>query len=278
MSFICYICKTGFSKKTSLDRHFSDFRCKSEYLNDLSKLNTICKRLLDFESNIINEDKTYTINKSIKVIEKNEITEKVIEKIENIEKVEKIEQFNIKQVGNNNQFINIKIEINPVTKLQINHLNTEKLKNMIYKYDDMTENTPEKLNLILSEYIKDVICDKNHPENHSVKYTRIRPPTYNCKVEDVDGNTISVIKNLKDACELLTDPILSSLKQKMKEFLKKYQKDDMDDFDYGLYDTAILQLKKEMNNKNVKKALNSVLQNDILNDIEMKFKVSVKNK
>lgn len=83
----------------------------------------------------------------------------------------------IVNVGNNNNNtinnINMKIEIqiNPVTKLQIGHIETDKMKHMIEKYDDDKEMVGykekfnnDKVNLLLSGYIKDIICDSSHPE------------------------------------------------------------------------------------------------------------------
>ena len=152
---------------------------------------------------------------------------------------------------------------------------------MIEKYDDdkaivgyKEKFNNDKVNLLLSDYIKDIICDSSHPENHAIKYIKKKPPTYNALVEDSDGNTVSVIKGLKDTCELLTDPILDQLKIKLKEFIIKYKKDTQPDFDYFLYENAIRELKKELNKSNVKKALSSVLKNDILNNIEMKLNVT----
>ena len=152
------------------------------------------------------------------------------------------------------------------------------MKNLIETYDDDKSKNPEKLNLLLTDYIKDVICDNEHPENHAVKYIKKKPPTYNCFVEDTEGNTVTVIKGLKDTCELLSDPMLNTLKVKLKEFLQKYKEDDSN-FDYSLYEDAIKQLRKELNKGTVKKALSSVLQNDILNNIQMKLNISAnKNK
>lgn len=285
MIFTCYICKTGFDKKYNLERHLQKFRCKADCLLDLNKLNDMCKELLYLKNtNNIQKSNLETLeNIDISEIEKSKKDTKDIKDIKDIKDTKDTKD--IKVIGNNNKIINeqnnitnnvtnniiIKIEINPINKLNTKYLDSEKLKQMIYKYDDMTPKTPEKINLILSDYIKNVICNDAHPENHAIKYTRIRPPTYKCLIEDTDGNSISIARNLKDTCELLTDPILSSLKKKIRQFLLKYQKDDKEDFDYGLYDTAIDQLKKEMNNVTVKKALSSVLQNDILSN--MKFKV-----
>ena len=173
--------------------------------------------------------------------------------------------------GNNNQMMNIKIEINvnPVTNLQIDYIEPEIMKEFVENLDCNSS----KLNLLMSDYIKEIVCNKEHPENHSVKYVKKKPPIFNTIIKK-DGETISVFKDLNDTCELLTDPILSKLKVKLREFLKKYKKDQ--DYDYSFYEDTIDQLKNELNKATVKKALNSVLQNDILNTIEMKLKL-IKN-
>jgi len=241
----CYFCNNTFVQKFNLQRHIADKRCKGTIISDLNLINDLLE-----------------------------------EKQKEIEKLK--QQINVTGdnniVGNNNINMKIEININPITKLDISHIEHDKLKNIIEKYDDDKEisNGKEKfnnnkVNMLLSGYIKDMICDTEHPENHAVKYVRKYPPTYNTHVEDAEGNTVSVIKGLKDTCELLTDPILDKLKVKLKEFIKKYKGDTEPEFDFVLYENAIKELKKELNKKNVKKALNSVLKNDILNNIEMKL-------
>lgn len=168
--------------------------------------------------------------------------------------------------SHNNNTININVNINPITKLEIGHLDIDKIQNYIENY----KKNDDKLNLFLKDYIKDIICHEEHPENHAVKYIKKTPPTYNTLIEK-DGETIGVINGLKDTCELLSLPVLDTLKIKLKEFLKKIKKDE--EFDYSLYDDTIEQLKYELNKTNVKKALNSVLQHDILYTIKMKFGV-----
>jgi len=252
-------------------KHLSDKRCKSELVTDYIKLNEYIKD----QNKIIEEKDKISENKDKIIQEKN----KLIEELQNNTTITSNKDCNI-GIGINT-FINVKIEINPITKLQISHIETDKIKNMIEKIDDNKELVGakdkfnnDKMNLLLSDYIKDMICDTEHPENHAVKYIKKKPPTYNAIIEDSEGNTVSVIKGLKDTCELLTDPILDQLKIKLKEFIKKYRKDTEPDFDYMLYENAIRELKKELNKQNVKKALSSVLKNDILNNIEMKLSVN----
>ena len=161
-------------------------------------------------------------------------------------------------------YINNK-RINPITKLDISYIDSEKMMVLIDRYDTNSD----KLNLILSEYIKNILYDKEHPENHAVKYIKKKPPTYNCIIEESDGNIINISKGLKDTCELLSEHILKLIRTKLREFIKKYKKEV--DFDYSLYEDSIENLKKiDLNKKNVKKALSSLLQNVILHDNIMK--------
>ena len=236
----------NFTLKHHAQRHLADNRCKSIVVKDINKINDLLE-------------------------EKQKEIEKLKKQLVNV-------TGDNNTVNSNNINMKIEININPITKLDISHIEHDKLKEIIERYDDNKEisNGVEKfnnnkVNLLISGYIKNMICDTEHPENHAVKYIKKYPPTYNTHVEDSEGNTVSVIKGLKDTCELLTDPILDQLKIKLKEFIKKYKSDSEPNFDYILYENAIHELKKELNKKNVKKALNSVLKNDILNNIEMKL-------
>jgi hypothetical protein len=233
MSFKCYLCSYEFAQKKNLIQHLTGKKCKSSLTNDWIELNNLLKEL-DSLKNGHN-----IINSPI-------------------------------TIGNNNHNnIKIEININPITKLDISHIPPSDMRTIIEKYDENNQ----KLNLLLGDYIKNMLCDTQHPENQAVKYITKKPPTYNSIIEDSDGKTVNVIKGLKDTCELLTDPILDQLKLKLKECLKSY-KNDSSEFDYSLYEDAFKELKKELNKSNVKKALSSVLKNDILQNIEMKFKLN----
>ena len=238
MSLMCNLCNASFNEKYNLNKHINK--------------KSLC----------IDKQSLYKL-----IEEKNKLIESL--------RVSNNEVVNMLNIGDHNMNINVKIEINPITKLQIGYMSTDQMKELIEKYDDPAiPKNPEKLNLLLSHYIKNVMCDNEHPENQAVKYVRKKPPTYNTIIEDADGNIVNVIKGLKDTCELLSDPILDKLKMKLIEFVKKYKADTEPDFDYSLYEDAIKQLKKEFNKKTVKKALSSVLQNDILNNIQMKFDIT----
>jgi hypothetical protein len=195
-------------------------------------------------------------------------------------KIEELKQgLNIN--GNNNHHIsvnsnnitnniNFNIQIQPITRLSLEHISPDRMKQVIESYD--TDKT--KLNYLLTEYLNGVLCDQEHPENHAVKYTKKYPPTFNSITEDSDGNTISVIKGLKDTCELLSDPVLDVLKTKLAECIKKYKKEDDTKYDYSLYEDAIKELRKELKKDNIKKVLSNFLKNDLINNIEMKLSMS----
>lgn len=175
-------------------------------------------------------------------------------------------------VGNNNTInnnvwnINIAINIQPISKLSLDHITEDKMKKII----DVFDHTPEKLNYLLTNYLNIVLCDKDHPENHSVKYVKKYPPVFNSVVEDKDGNVITVIKSLNDTCELLTDPILDILKMKLKECTKRCKQQDLCDDEF---DDVIKELRKELKKDNIKKVLNNFLKNDLINNIEMKLSI-----
>ena len=229
MKYTCYFCNSFFQKKYNLNRHLKEDKCESFKSLTAFDIHEIIIMQSGKESNKQRLSNKYNINT------------------------------NIENVGN--LTINIeRIEImNPINKLDTCYIELDKMKQLIEEY-----NYP-KLNLLLGNYIKDIICNKEQPQNHSVKYVKKKPPTYNSIIQDSDGNLINVVKNLKDSCELLTEPILETLKLKLKQYIKYYK--NRDDYDID----TVNDICKELNKDAVRRALSSVLQNDILNDIQMKF-------
>jgi hypothetical protein len=232
---ICLICNTEFTSKSNLNKHLNNNKCK---INSYKILHEQLEKLEKLEQT--NGNNVNVVNNSGEVI--NNINNNV-----------------------NNVTIKIEFNINPANKLDTSHITPEYMKALIEEYDIK----PEKVNLLLGGYVKDIICDPKHPENHVTKYLKKHPATFSSVIEDRNGNKINVIKGLKDTCELLSDPILNTLKVKLREFLKKYRKNE--EFNYLIYEETISELRNELNKANVKKALSTVLQNDILNNIEMKL-------
>ncbi len=233
---MCNFCTMSFTRKDSLIKHLRENRC------EVGKNMT----LLDYHYKIEELKKGLFINGNnnhhIAVNSNNNIT--------------------------NN--INFNIQIQPITKLSLEHISPDKMKQVIETYD--TDKT--KLNYLLTEYLNGVLCDQEHPENHAVKYTKKYPPTFNSITEDSDGNIITTIKGLKDTCELLSDPVLDVLKTKLAECIKKYKREDDTSYDYSLYEDAIKELRKELKKDNIKKVLSNFLKNDLINNIEMKLSMS----
>ena len=232
----CKFCNVSFTRKDSLIKHLKDNRCEvAKTMTPLDYHNKFEELLSKL---VINGNN----NHHIALNSNNSIT--------------------------NN--INFNIQIQPITKLSLEHISPDKIKQVIETYD--TDKT--KLNFLLTEYLNGVLCDQEHPENHAVKYTRKYPPTFNSITEDSEGNIITTIKGLKDTCELLSDPVLDVLKVKLTECIKKYKKDDDINYDYSLYEDAIKELRKELKKDNIKKVLSNFLKNDLINNIEMKLSVS----
>jgi hypothetical protein len=240
---LCYFCNKTFTRKDNFTRHLKEARCE-----EASKM-TPYDFYLKIEEEVQKAQKSTTItgNNNISVSPGGKCT-----------------------VTN----INVQIQIQPVTKLALEHITPEKMKEVIEQYDS----DKSKLNYLLSEYLNNLFCDTQHPENHSVKYIKRYPPLFNSITEDADGKTITVIRGLKDTCELLTDPVLDVLKVKLNECIRKYkrEKEDPDsDYDYSLYENAIRELQKELRKDKIKQVLANFLKNDLINNIQMKFKIDV---
>jgi hypothetical protein len=232
----CNFCNISFTRKDNLIKHLRNNKC------EVAKIMTV----LDYHNKIEELKQGLRINGN----NNHHIS------------------LNSNNITNN---INFNIQIQPITKLSLEHISPDRMKEVIETYD--TDKT--KLNFLLTEYINGVLCDKEHPENHAVKYTKRYPPTFNSITEDSDGNIITTIKGLKDTCELLSDPVLDVLKNKLTECIKKYKKDDDSNYDYSLYEDAIKELRKELKKNNIKKVLSNFLKNDLINNIEMKLSMKI---
>jgi hypothetical protein len=168
-------------------------------------------------------------------------------------------------VHSNNVNININITVNPINKLDVSHISPDVMRKLVEEYDK----DASKLNNLLGEYLKNILCDHTRPENQPVKFIKTRPPTYRSTIQDDDGKIHDVIRGLKDTCVLLSDPVLETLKQKLKECLRHAKRDQ--DYDYDLYEDTFKAIRDELNKENVRKALKTVLQNDVIHDLQMKF-------
>lgn len=162
------------------------------------------------------------------------------------------------------------IKVNPITKLN--------LKNNMYNNNFILDNFDNRkckensLKELLTEYIKNIICNKDIPENMCITYIKRRPPTFNV----VDKDTIYNIKSTKEICELYTDLFLKMIKKQMKKF-KEYFNNRTDENDDILYDIYVIDRFKDLLKKDnityiISYALKNVLNNYILYDKNMKYK------
>jgi len=156
---------------------------------------------------------------------------------------------------------------NPISQASATHISVERMRNLIEKYD--TPDGKSKLGLLLSDYIRDILCNKDHPENHVVKYVRLKPPTFHVVSLGENGDTLTSIKGIKDTCDVLTTPLFQLLKAKLKECLRCIKHDPT--FDFDIYEEGIKNLKSDLNEGIVKKVIGNILRYDIVNDHYMKF-------
>jgi hypothetical protein len=228
MSCVCNFCNKSFTRKDSLNKHLKENRC--EIFPVLSQ---------------------YDIHEKIVLLQK-QISKLTINGDHN------------NYQSNNTNNINVVININPITELNMKYIEPEEMKNLLETYHKGLR-TPEHLNLLISDYLQKMLCNKEHPENHAIKYVKKYPPTF-----ELQKDAVTVVKNLKDTCELLSDPMITVLKKKLKECVKKYEElVDIDDFD-----ETLKIIRRELAKPNIKKYLSSFLQNDILNNIEMKLDIT----
>ncbi len=158
----------------------------------------------------------------------------------------------------------INIHITPINEIKIDYINESKMKDLIIKYNETN------LRTLISEYIRLIICDKNHPENHCIRYLQKRPILYVFTM-NVDGSLQTFRRTVKETCELIADTILILIKTKLRECVKHYKKLNDDIID--MHSDKITDIKKTLNSDVVKKALKTVLNNDIINNIEMRTKL-----
>lgn len=242
MTHICIFCNKTYNNKFTLERHLSTSACKP----------------IEFKNNL----ELYNfINKQA-----------ALQKINN----------NYKDCIINNNNINIKIEIQPISELSLK--NEDDLYNMIEKYFDIQEikndisyKNVKDVKFLLSDYLKSQLCNTNNPEKQSIKYVKKYPPTYHISEKRIEGEIVTSIRGFKDSVDLLSDPVLSALKKALFSFEKTLQKNQNDEnykYDYSLYDITIKALKNELNKRNVQSALKQLLKHDILNDINMKMTIN----
>lgn len=169
-----------------------------------------------------------------------------------------------------NNFLNVLKHDNRVINknvLSINDLNTEyieesKMKSFIEIYDK----DADKLVELLCLYIREIIHNKDHVENHCIKYINKRSMIFSILIQKDDKNE-NVIGFYKEICNIASDYILNYVLKNLKKCVHYYKNDVIFQ---DLYEDTIIKLKGDIK-KNILKSLNLCLKRYILNDIDMKF-------
>lgn len=168
------------------------------------------------------------------------------------------------------------IKVNPISQLDLtNNMNNNKL--ILDKFDDNKCNE-NSLIVLLTEYIKNIIYNKNIPENMCITYIRRRQPMFNIVINN-DKTITNDIKSAKDICDLYSEMFLKIIKKEMKNFtkyIKNIKKDNNNIDDDLLYDMNVIDTFKDLLRKEniiniISHSLKNVLNNYILYDKNMKY-------
>lgn len=159
--------------------------------------------------------------------------------------------------------INTKKTLNAIDELDTSYIKINKMREMINIYDT----NKDKLNNLLSEYIKNIICNENYPENHCIKFVDKKMKIFSLYIIE-DGVKKHIRDNYKQLCHIASEYFYKIIKKQLSKCLKFYK----DDSDFqNLYEDTIIEFEKDLNIDNVNKALKICLHAYILNDKNMKI-------
>jgi hypothetical protein len=159
--------------------------------------------------------------------------------------------------------INTNIEINTINELKTCYIKIDEMREIFDIYD-MNRNM---LNSLLSEYIKNIICNEKYPENHCIKYVDKKMKIFSLYITE-NGIKKHIRDNSKQVCHIASEYFYKIIKKQKCKFLEFYKHDD--DF-YHLYKDTIILFDKNLTKDNVNKALKTCLHAYILNDKNMKL-------
>ena len=182
---VCLLCKEEFSKTNNLNRHLSLNRCKANMLEIHEKIKNLSQTV-----KTLNE-KCTSLTLDIKG--------------------------NHNTVKDSNNIININININDINSLDTSYIGSERMEKIVNTFDE------SNIKLLVGDFIRDILANKNHPENHVVKYIRKKPATFSTLTKDKDGNLINIVKDLGDTLLIIKDPVLEVLRSKINEYLRDYK-------------------------------------------------------
>lgn len=158
---------------------------------------------------------------------------------------------------------NTDVNINTINNLNLDFIEIDEMKILIDNYDT----NKNRLSSLLSDYIKKLICNEEHTENHCIKYINKRNGIFSLYLTEKNGIKKYIIDDCKNICNIASEYIYNYIYSAFKKCLKFYKKDE--EFQ-NLYDDTIIQFKQDLNIDMVSKALKLCLQGYILNDKTMK--------
>jgi hypothetical protein len=168
---------------------------------------------------------------------------------------------------NENNTINERLSIN---NINLFYVKEDKMKGLIETYDKDKSRLAE----LLSCYIRDIICNKHHPENHCIKYINKRNMIFNIVINEgteVERGNIQKSKTDKYniICDIASKYMFKYILKNLKRCLVFYRKDE--DFQ-DLYEDTVIQIKQDLDINVIVRALKLCLKNYILQDTSMKLK------
>lgn len=163
----------------------------------------------------------------------------------------------------NNKKDEIRKKENPILELNTSYISVNEMIELVDKYDD--DLSFSNLKFLLLKYINNILCNKEYEENYAIKYIRKKPSMYSIFYAE---NTI-FIKDLKNTCEILCNPILYLLLDKFNEFLYFISLDPL--YDLSLYEDTIEKLRILLNRDTIMIVLKNFLKH-ILKNNNMKCK------
>lgn len=168
---------------------------------------------------------------------------------------------------NENNTIN---EILPINNINLFYVKEDTMKRLIETYDKDKSRLAE----LLSCYIKNIICNQHHPENHCIKYINKRNMIFNIVINEgvnIENGNIRQSKTDKYniICDVASKYMFKYILKNLKRCLVFYRNDE--DFQ-DLYEDTVIQIKQDLDINVVVRALKLCLKNYILQDISMKLK------
>lgn len=160
-------------------------------------------------------------------------------------------------------YIDTNKKLNTINELNTDYLEINEMRKLINIYDT-NENM---LNSLLSEYIKNIICNEKYSENHCIKYVDKRTSIFSLYITE-DGVKKYIRDNYKQLCYIASEYFYKIIKKQLSKCLKFYKDDE--EFQ-NLYEDTIIQIKQNLNINTVNKALKTCLHAYILNDKNMKI-------